>query len=190
VALLLVAMAGGSLGFLPFNLPKASAYLGDSGALLLGFILGSLSIRGSTGVTDAVFIAVPVVALGFPILDTALAAVRRVLDRRHPLLGDLDHIHHRLEEEMALGPRGILVVLYGISVLFSGAAIILHYARHVAAEAVVFVALVALVAVILARLGYLVSLWNSYSLAWLRRRLAPSASPASVSPPRRGKGGE
>ena len=190
VALLLVAMAGGSLGFLPFNLPRASAYLGDSGALLLGFILGSLSIRGSTGVTDAVFIAVPVVALGFPILDTALAAVRRVLDRRHPLLGDLDHIHHRLEEEMALGPRGILVVLYGISVLFSGAAIILHYARHVAAEAVVFVALVALVAVILARLGYLVSLWNSYSLAWLRRRLAPSASPASVAPPRRGEGGE
>lgn len=190
VALLLVAMAGGSLGFLPFNLPRASAYLGDSGALLLGFILGSLSIRGSTGVTDAVFVAVPVVALGFPILDTALAAVRRALDRRHPLLGDTDHIHHRLEEEMALGPRGILVVLYGISILFSGAAITLHYAQHFAVEVAVFVALVALVGVILARLGYLVSLWNSYSLLWLRRRLAPSASPASVASPRRREGGE
>jgi hypothetical protein len=112
-----------------------------------------------------------------------------VLDRRHPLLGDLDHIHDRLEEEMALGPRGILVVLYGISVFLSGAAILLHYVDHLAVEAAVFVALVALVGLILAKLGYLVSLWNSYSLVWLRRRLAPNAWPASVTPPRHGGGG-
>jgi UDP-GlcNAc:undecaprenyl-phosphate GlcNAc-1-phosphate transferase len=172
VALLLVAMAGGSLSFLPFNLPRASAQLGDSGALLLGFILGSLSIRGSTGVTDAVFIAVPVVALGFPILDTALAVVRRLLDRRHPLLGDTDHIHHRLERS-GFGPWGLLVVLYTVTVLFSGAAILLHYVEYFAVEMVVFVALAALVGLILTRLGYLLSMWNSHLVVWLRRRVVP-----------------
>jgi UDP-GlcNAc:undecaprenyl-phosphate GlcNAc-1-phosphate transferase len=181
VALLLVAMAGGSLGFLPFNLPRASAYLGDSGALLLGFILGSLSIRGSTGPGDAVFIAVPVVALGFPILDTVLAMVRRVLDRRHPLLGDLDHIHDRLERG-GFGPRGLLVVLYAITVLFSGAAILLHYVRHLAVEAVVFAALAALVGLILTRLGYLLSLWNSQLVMWLRRKALPFEPSPSWTP--------
>jgi UDP-GlcNAc:undecaprenyl-phosphate GlcNAc-1-phosphate transferase len=169
VALLLVAMAGGGLGFLPFNLPPASSILGDSGALLMGFVLGSLSIRGATGVSDAVFISVPIVALGFPILDTVLAAGRRALDRSHPFRGDSDHIHHRLEV-LGLGPRGILAVLYGLSVLFSGAAIVLHYVDYFPMEMAVFGALVALVAVVLTRLGYAVSLWNSHSVVWLRRK--------------------
>jgi UDP-GlcNAc:undecaprenyl-phosphate GlcNAc-1-phosphate transferase len=170
VALLLVASAGGTLGFLPFNLPRASSYLGDSGALLLGFILGSLSIRASTGPTDAVFIAVPILALGFPVLDTSLAVVRRVLDRRNPFLGDLDHIHHRLERA-GFGPWGLLIVLYTITVLLSAAAIIVHYVEQVAVEAVVFAAFAALVAAILARLGYILSLWNSHLAVWLRRRV-------------------
>jgi UDP-GlcNAc:undecaprenyl-phosphate GlcNAc-1-phosphate transferase len=169
VALLLVAMAGGGLGFLPFNLPPASSILGDSGALLMGFVLGSLSIRGATGVSDAFFISVPIVALGFPILDTVLAATRRALDRSHPFLGDEDHIHHRLEI-IGLGPRTILAVLYGLSVLFAGAAILLHYVDYFPMELAVLGALAALVAAILTKLGYAVSLWNSHGIVWLRRK--------------------
>ncbi len=180
VALLLTAMAGAGLGLLPFNLPRASVYLGDSGALLLGFILGSLSIRAATGGTDAVFIAVPVVALGFPILDTLLAVVRRVLDRRHPLLGDEDHIHHRLEVA-GFGPRGLLVVVYTVSALFSGGAILLHYVHVFVLEMGVLVGIVLVVALILTRLGYVLSLWNSTSVVWLRRRLRwLEESPAST----------
>lgn len=181
VALLLVAMVGGGLGFLPFNLPSASSYLGDSGALLLGFILGSLAIRASTGATESVFIAVPVVALGFPILDTALAAVRRALERRHPLVGDVDHIHHRLERA-GFGPRGLLVVVYTITALFSGAAILLHYVDHFAVEAGVLLAVLALVGLILARLGYLLSFWNSHIVIWVRRRLVSSQSGTGLGP--------
>jgi UDP-GlcNAc:undecaprenyl-phosphate GlcNAc-1-phosphate transferase len=169
IALLLVAMAGGGLGFLPFNLPPASSILGDSGALLMGFVLGALSIRGSTGVSDAFFIGVPIVALGFPILDTVLAATRRVLDRSHPFQGDEDHIHHRLEL-LGLGPRGILAVLYGLSVLFSGAAILLHYVDYFPMELATLGALLALVAAILTKLGYAVSLWNSHGVVWLRSK--------------------
>lgn len=170
IALLLVAMAGAGLGLLPFNLPPASIYVGDSGALLLGFILGSLSIRAATGVTDAVFIAVPVVALGFPILDSVLALVRRALDHRHPLIGDEDHIHHRLEVA-GFGPRGILMVIYSVSALFAGGAILLHHVRVFPLEMAVLVATLLMVALILARLGYMISLWNSASIIWLRRRL-------------------
>ena len=170
---MLVAVAGAGLGLLPFNLPPASVYLGDSGALLLGFILGALSIRAATGTTEAVFIAVPIVALGFPILDTVLAVVRRVLDHRNPLLGDQDHIHHRLEHA-GFGPRGLLAVLYTISALLAGAAILLHYVHVFALEALVLVGVLLLVAAILTRLGYIFSLWNSASIIWLRRRLGVS----------------
>ena len=173
VALLLVAMAGAGLGLLPFNLPPASVYLGDSGAYLLGFILGSLSIRAATGVTDVVFVAVPLVALGFPILDTLLAVVRRTLDHRHPLLGDEDHIHHRLELA-GFGPRGLLMVVYTVSALFAAGAILLHYVHVFALEAAVLGGTLLLVAVILTKLGYALSLWNSASMIWLRRRLRPA----------------
>jgi UDP-GlcNAc:undecaprenyl-phosphate GlcNAc-1-phosphate transferase len=170
VALLLVALAGAGLGMLPFNLPPASVYVGDSGAYVLGFVLASLSIRASTGTADAVFIAVPIVALGYPILDTGLAAVRRMLDHRHPLLRDEDHIHHRLEVA-GFGPRGLLAVIYVVCVMFSAGALALHYVHNFVMEITVLLATLLLIAAILTRLGYVLSLWNSASVLWLRRRL-------------------
>jgi UDP-GlcNAc:undecaprenyl-phosphate GlcNAc-1-phosphate transferase len=170
VALLLVAVAGAGLGLLPFNLPPASVYIGDSGAYLFGFIIGSLSIRAATGVTDAVFIAVPIVALGFPILDTGLAAVRRMLDHRHPLMGDEDHIHHRLEMA-GFGPRGLVLVIYAVAALFAAGAIVLHYVHVFGLEMAVFVGTIVLVVTLLTKLGYVLTLWNSASIVWLRRRL-------------------
>ena len=183
VALLLVAVAGAGLGVLPFNLPPASVYVGDSGAYLLGFIVGSMSIRAATGVTDAVFIAVPLVALGFPILDSVLAPVRRALDHRHPMMGDQDHIHHRLEAA-GFGPRGLLVVIYTVSALFAGAAMLLHYVHVFALEAAVLAGTVIVIGVILTKLGYVLSLWNSASILWLRRRLRLTMPPALDSPER------
>ncbi|MEX2246425.1 MAG: MraY family glycosyltransferase [Dehalococcoidia bacterium] len=170
VALLLVAIAGGGLGFLPFNLPPASAYVGDSGAYVLGFTIGALSIRAATGPTGVVFIAVPLVALGFPILDFVLATVRRVLQGRLPTIGDEDHIHHRIEA-LGAGPRGLLVVIYGLAVLFSAAAILLHYVETFWIEAMVFAALIVAVGGTLLRLGYVLTLWNSSSVVWLRQRV-------------------
>jgi UDP-GlcNAc:undecaprenyl-phosphate GlcNAc-1-phosphate transferase len=170
VALLLVALAGAGLGFLPFNLPPASVYVGDSGAYVLGFVIGTLSIRAATGPTDQVAIAVPLVALGFPLLDAALAVTRRVLQHRHPMIGDQDHIHHRLEHAGA-GPRGLVAIIYSIAVVFSAGAMLLHYVETTWAEAVVFAGVLAVVGVTLTRLGYIVTIWNSHSIVWLRQRV-------------------
>jgi UDP-GlcNAc:undecaprenyl-phosphate GlcNAc-1-phosphate transferase len=152
-------------------------FLGDAGALLMGFILGALSIRATTGVADEVFIAIPIVAMGFPILDTLLAVVRRAADHRHPLLGDQDHIHHRLEVT-GFGPRGLLVVVYGVSVLFAAGAITLHFVHIFALEVAVLLGTLLLVVAVLTKLGYALSFWNSASVIWLRRRLRWSEAPA------------
>jgi UDP-GlcNAc:undecaprenyl-phosphate GlcNAc-1-phosphate transferase len=176
VALLFVGLAGAGLGFLPFNLPPASLILGDAGALVFGFLLSTLAIRGATGVQESVFIAVPLLAMGFPVLDTVLSAARRSLDRRDPFRGDRDHIHHRLEA-LNLGPRGSLALLYALSASFAAAALATHYISSLVVETGIVIGLAALVAFVLGRLGYLMTLWNSERVSSLRRRLAGQSRP-------------
>lgn len=171
VALLCVGLAGAGLGFLPFNLPSASLILGDAGALVFGFVLATLSIRGATGIEESVFVSVPVLALGFPVVDTLLSVARRVLDHRHPFTGDTDHIHHRLEQ-LEMGPRGVLLALYLLSALFAAAALATHYVNSMEAEIAIFAGLALLMALVLGRLGYLVSMWNSRRLTSVRKRMA------------------
>jgi UDP-GlcNAc:undecaprenyl-phosphate GlcNAc-1-phosphate transferase len=170
VALLFVGLAGAGLGFLPFNLPPASLYLGDGGAMVFGFLLSTLSIRGATGTADEVFIGVPLLALGFPVVDTLLAAARRLLDRRDPFGGDLDHMHHRFEA-LNLGPRGSLALLYALSAAFAAAALGAHYIDSLVAEVMIVAGVFALIALVLTRLGYVMTLWNSERIVSLRRRV-------------------
>jgi UDP-GlcNAc:undecaprenyl-phosphate GlcNAc-1-phosphate transferase len=109
--------------------------------------------------------------MGLPALDTVLSASRRLLDRRHPFSRDADHIHHRLEQ-MELGPRGILVAVYALSALFALAALGTHFVGSVLQEGLILLALLVLVALVLSKLGYILSMWNSSRLISLRRRLA------------------
>jgi UDP-GlcNAc:undecaprenyl-phosphate GlcNAc-1-phosphate transferase len=160
VAIEFVALAGACAGFLPLNLPTASRLLGDSGVLLIGFLLAALAIEGSTGVTNRVFISVPIVALGYPILDTALSFTRRIIDLRHPFLRDLDHIHHRLEGT-GLSDSGVLVVLYALCLLFAGAALTIHFVEAVAAEFLAFFAYFAAILLVIFGLGYARSMWRA-----------------------------
>ena len=176
VALLLVALAGAGLGFLPFNLPPAAAYVGDSGAYVLGFLLATLTIRASTGPTDQVFVLVPLVALGFPLLDLVLQATKRVLHHQHPMKGDGDHIHHRLEQ-YGVGPRGLLFIIYSTCALFSLGAILIHWVDETWMEAAVLLAVGGIISLVLMRLGYIVTMWNSRSIVWLRQRVFAPEQP-------------
>jgi len=112
------ALAGALAGFLPYNFNPARVFLGDCGALPVGFILAAIAVKSSIKASAAIAVAVPLIALALPILDVALAVVRRVVRRRPVFQGDRDHIHHRLVD-MGLTPRRAVVTLYAVAVLFT-----------------------------------------------------------------------
>lgn len=117
VVIFLAGLAGAILGFLRFNFSPASIFLGDSGSLLLGFLLSVVAITGSQKSTAAFSIAIPIVALGLPVVDTALSVARRFVRGRPIFSADSRHIHHVLLEK-GLKPRHAVIVLYGICGLF------------------------------------------------------------------------
>lgn len=116
-ALVLFALAGSTLGFLRYNFNPASIFLGDSGSYLLGFVLALISMMCSQKSTTALAIAVPLVALGLPVVDTGLAVVRRFLKGKPIFSADRRHVHHILVER-GLNTRRAVILLYGISGLF------------------------------------------------------------------------
>ncbi|MBP1688142.1 MAG: glycosyl transferase family 4 [Deltaproteobacteria bacterium] len=135
VAMAAAALAGALLGFLCYNFNPASVFLGDSGSLLLGYLLSVYSIQSAHKGTTAVVVLVPLLALGLPIMDTVLAIVRRLLralnvvqldpehnEYRFAVVGsasvfraDRDHIHHRLLR-MGLTQGRVVVLLYCVCV--------------------------------------------------------------------------
>lgn len=111
-------------GFFPYNYNPAIIYLGDTGALFIGFMIGVLSLQGLKNST-AVAVVTPVIILGVPILDTTVAIIRRKLSGRPATEADKMHLHHRL---LAMGftHRGAVLVVYGIAILFSLIALLLN----------------------------------------------------------------
>ncbi len=120
ILLLIVCIAG----FFPYNYNPAIIYLGDTGALFIGFMIGVLSLQGLKNST-AVTVVTPVIILGVPILDTTVAIIRRKLSGRPATEADKMHLHHRL---LAMGftHRGAVLVVYGIATLFSLIALLLN----------------------------------------------------------------
>src|SRR5207237_2231356 len=89
----------------------ARIFLGDAGSMLLGYLLGSLSVLGTYKSYTALSLLVPLAALGVPVLDTALAITRRWRTRRPIFQADTEHLHHRLLQR-GLSQRQTTVVLY------------------------------------------------------------------------------
>lgn len=106
-----IVLCGATLGFLRYNFNPATIFLGDSGALLLGFSLGMVSLMSMTRVAGLTTLLLPLVLAGIPILDTFFAIVRR--KRANVSIGDADkgHIHHRLIQE-GYNQRQAVVLIY------------------------------------------------------------------------------
>ncbi len=113
-AVFTAVLAGSSLGFLPYNFNPAKIIMGDAGAQFLGFALAVLAIGGPLKQATTIALAVPVVALGLPIVDTLCAIVRRVSNGRPFHEADRGHLHHRLLR-LGLTQRQAVVALYGVS---------------------------------------------------------------------------
>jgi UDP-GlcNAc:undecaprenyl-phosphate GlcNAc-1-phosphate transferase len=130
VMLLSASLGGAVLGFLLFNYNPASIFMGDSGSMFLGYVLATTSILGNSiksSTTVAIF--VPLIALGLPIIDTLFAMVRRFLERRPIFAPDRGHIHHRLLA-MGINHRRAVLILYGLSILFTACAILISMGRN------------------------------------------------------------
>lgn len=110
-AVLAIMISGTTLAFLRYNFHPASIFLGDSGALLIGFALGTVSLLSVSRVSGLTAIIIPLVVAGIPIIDTFSAIVRR--GRAHVSIGHADkgHIHHRLMS-VGLGQRQTALVIY------------------------------------------------------------------------------
>ncbi len=109
-----VILAGSLVGFLKYNFPPASIFMGDSGSLFLGFILASTSILSSRKATALATMMVPIIAFIFPLMDMAYAVLRRY--HRGISLGkaDREHIHHKLLE-MGLSKKKVLLLMYAMN---------------------------------------------------------------------------
>lgn len=107
----MVALAGGLLGFLVFNFPPAKIFMGDSGALFIGFTIGVYSLVSNIKSSFAVTLLLPVVLLMIPIIDTVLAIVRRLKSKQHIFGADKRHLHHRLLD-LGNSQKRVLIIMY------------------------------------------------------------------------------
>ena len=127
----MLALAGGALGFLPYNFYPAKIFMGDGGSLYLGFMLSTLSVLGTVKSATFVSMIIPVLVLGVPIFDTAFAIFRRFVNRK-PIMGaDKGHLHHRLMN-LGYGQRRATLMLYGITAIMGVAAVL--YSRGLYVE--------------------------------------------------------
>jgi UDP-GlcNAc:undecaprenyl-phosphate GlcNAc-1-phosphate transferase len=112
-----IVMCGALAGFLRYNFNPASIFLGDSGALFIGFLLAALSLAGAQKATTTIAVITPILAFGLPVVDTAVTMARRLIGGRPVFQGDGEHIHHML---LARGwsQRRVVLILYSVCAIF------------------------------------------------------------------------
>ena len=94
--MLVAAIVGALVGFLKHNRHPATIFMGDSGSLLLGYLLATYALRGTAHPNPLLALVIPAVIMGIPVLDTGVSILRRKLSGRPLFSADKDHIHHRL----------------------------------------------------------------------------------------------
>lgn len=125
--ILITALAGALVGFLPFNFSPAKTFIGDTGSNFLGFSLAIISILGSAKTYTAAVIVLPLIVLGLPIFDTMMAIIRRIIKGKSlkaVFKADKGHLHHRIVAR-GFSQKQAVLILYGISAIFGIFAVIL-----------------------------------------------------------------
>ncbi|PKQ27629.1 MAG: undecaprenyl-phosphate alpha-N-acetylglucosaminyl 1-phosphate transferase [Candidatus Anoxymicrobium japonicum] len=125
-ALISILLAGATLGFLRYNFNPANVFMGDSGSMLLGYMLGAVTIQGVLKSIAAVALIIPVVALALPIADTGMAIMRRFRKGKPITHADKEHIHHKLLN-MGHSQRQAVLLLYFWTALLCGTSLALKF---------------------------------------------------------------
>jgi UDP-GlcNAc:undecaprenyl-phosphate GlcNAc-1-phosphate transferase len=130
IAALSVVTAGSTLGFLVWNKSPAKIYMGDAGALFLGVLLATLTVRFEpTAQSQLGSFLIPVFLLAIPILDTTVAIISRIRRHLSPFQGGQDHLSHRLIRS-GLTRKTSAIILWGLSGLFAGVSVLLSNASQ------------------------------------------------------------
>lgn len=148
VAVVMAALVGACVGFMPYNLNPAKMFMGDTGATFLGYILACMSVEGLFKSWAIISFAVPFLILGLPIFDTAFAILRRLAHGQSPMQADRSHIHHRLID-MGLNQKQAVATLYVISAILGLSAVVLTTSGEL--RAMMFFVSLCVVAVVAAR---------------------------------------
>ena len=151
VAIVLAALVGGCVGFMPYNMNPAKMFMGDTGATFLGYILATMSIQGLFKYYAVISFVVPFLILGLPIFDTAFAFIRRIAHGQSPMHADRSHIHHRLID-MGLNQKQAVATLYVISAILGLSAVVLTTGGE--QKAMLLFAALCIVAVVAARVVF------------------------------------
>lgn len=150
VALLALALIGSIIGFLFFNFHPAKIFMGDTGSLLLGFLLAVFSVISFKQIT-LVTLFVPIIILAVPIVDTLIAIVRRRMNNQRIMDADKNHLHHRLLD-IGLSHKQAVLYIYGIAVVF-GTSAILFYKANLLGSMLIFIVLLVMTELLIEKLA-------------------------------------
>ncbi len=131
-SLVLCALIGGSIGFLPYNFNPAKIILGDTGSLLIGYVFATVSLLITAKIAVTVSLLIPIVALALPVVDTAAAIFRRLRAGKAITEADRGHIHHILVFRFGLHVRQAVLLIWAVSFALGAAAYFLSGSAHVA----------------------------------------------------------
>ncbi|MDR0915689.1 MAG: undecaprenyl/decaprenyl-phosphate alpha-N-acetylglucosaminyl 1-phosphate transferase [Oscillospiraceae bacterium] len=146
VAVIMAALTGACVGFLPFNFNPAKIFMGDTGAYLLGYVLATVSIMGLFKFYAIISFAVPFLVLGLPLFDTTFAFIRRIASGHNPMHRDRGHFHHRLID-LGLSQKQAVFVLYAISAVLGLVAVVIT--MNGAMKALILIAAIVVAAAVL-----------------------------------------
>jgi UDP-GlcNAc:undecaprenyl-phosphate/decaprenyl-phosphate GlcNAc-1-phosphate transferase len=180
-------IAGASLGFLLYNFPPASSFMGDCGANLLGLLMGCLTVEGAVKTEVVLSFVLPLILLAVPFLDTTFVVLKRLKYRRPIYASDSEHFHHRMAR-IGFSRRRTIAYLYSWTLLLAGFALALRfvpYSNHKGhlylGWTLVMAAIALLVAAASVYLVYVLEILKFRRLDAIRlRRLRPEASPAEI----------
>jgi UDP-GlcNAc:undecaprenyl-phosphate GlcNAc-1-phosphate transferase len=137
LALAVVPLVGALIGFLRYNFSPATIFLGDSGSLFTGFLLGCFGVLWSQKSATLLGMTAPMMVLAIPLLDTSLAIARRFLRNKPIFSADRGHIHHRLLDR-GLTPRKVVLILYACCAVAAICSLAVMHSRSAEAVIVVF----------------------------------------------------
>jgi len=121
--------AGAALGFLFHNFPPASSFMGDAGSNLLGLLMGTVAVEGDLKTSAVVTLALPLILLAVPFLDTTFVVLKRLKYRRPVYRADQEHFHHRMAR-IGFSVRRSVLIFYGWTLMLAGYAVALRFIHY------------------------------------------------------------